>query len=371
MTQPTRCSKHPKNRSLRAIRRHIRRQPARASSAAVVVIPLLLATAVAALRADWGATRQSNAPAVYVWYRGEPPGVPRQDDLAVIRAHGFGGVIWPDAHADAMSVVARMAGVVDLAVMTRGAPKPITAASATAPGVVVDVTVDAAGAGVAAALAWRAVAHGARQIAYDAREPSGSGVLDARSRPRSWVADAAGLSRQFTFNRRLFESLRAAPRVAFEGEKPIPLDVVLLDAGRSWLLVATNASRQEVKAIVRLPAGVPPALWLELIDGTNISMLSQRDGPRWTVTMPAGAARVYLVDKEMRDMTSGLQPEVELNLGLKPEVLARAIYFPPSSSYAFCSALLFSGPKSSTPFSVPVKARISSRDFPAFISRCT
>jgi hypothetical protein len=248
-------------------------------------------------RAEWRAPGQSGAPTAYVWYRGVPAGVPRQDDLAVIRAHGFGGVIWPAAHADATGVVARMASVVDLAVMTRAAANPVTAESAMAPGAVVDVAVDAARSPMAAALAWRTVAHGARQIAYDAGEPTGSGLLDARSQPRSWVADAASLSRQFTFNRRLFELMRQAPGVTFEGLKPPALDVVLLDAGRSWVLVATNASRQDVTAIVRLPAGVPPALWLELIDGTNISMLNQREGPRWTVTLAGGSARVYVIDK--------------------------------------------------------------------------
>ena len=237
---------------------------------------------------------------MHVWYRGVPAGVPRQDDLAVIRAHGFGGVVWPDRYADAMPDIARMASIVDLGVMVRGAPNPLTAESAIAPGALADVAADAAGTTIAPALAWRAVAHGARQIAYDPGEPTGSGLLDETGQPRPWVAAAASLSRQFTFNRRLFESLRPAPGVTFEGAKPAAMDVVLLDAGRSWLLVATNASRLDVNAVVRLPAGVPPALWLELIDGTNISMLSQREGPRWTVTLAAGAARVYVIDKEPR-----------------------------------------------------------------------
>ena len=251
-------------------------------------------------RAARDAAAQSSAPTVYVWYRGVPAGVPRQDDLAVIRAHGFGGVVWPDTHADAMREIARMASVVDLEVMMRGASNPLTAESAIAPGAVADVAVNAAGISIAPALAWRAVAHGSRQIAYDAGEPTGSGLLDARSQPRPWVAAAASLSRQFTFNRRLFESLRQAPGVTFEGARPAAMEVVLFDAGRSWLLVATNTSRQDVNAVVRLPAGVPPALWLELIDGTNVSMLNLRDGPRWTVTLPAGAARVYVIDKEPR-----------------------------------------------------------------------
>jgi hypothetical protein len=294
-----RSSKRPKNRSPQAIRHRTRRRPARASDAVLGVLTLLAALA-AIPHAGQRATDPARPPTAYVWYRGVPAGVPRQDDLAVIRAHGFGGVIWPDAHADQMTAVTRLASIVDLDVMVRGAARPLTAESAMTPGAVADVAVDAAGTSIASAIAWRAVAHGARQIAFDAREPAGSGVLDVRSLPRSWVAGAASLSRQFTFNRRLFETLRETPGVTFDGATPAALDVVLLDAGRSWLLVATNASRHDVNAVVRLPPGVPPALWLELIDGTNISMLSHREGPRWTVTLGAGVARVYVVDKDVR-----------------------------------------------------------------------
>jgi hypothetical protein len=271
-----------------------------------VIVAAALALAPVAPRAS----SQTSAPAVLVWYRGVPAGVPRQNDLAVIRAHGFGGVIWPEAHAPATPIVQRLAAIVDLAVVTRTSPTPITPESALKPGAFADVAVNAGGAPIATALSWRAIAHGARQIAYDTSEPEGSGLVDGEGKPRPWVAAAASLSRQLTFNRRLLESLHDGPAVRFEGDRPRALDVVLLDAGRSWVLVATNASREDVNAIVRLPPNVPPALWLELVDGTNISMLSQRDGPRWTLTLPGGAARVYAIDKSAR-------------------------YVPPSSSYAF------------------------------------
>jgi hypothetical protein len=241
---------------------------------------------------------QTTQPEVSVWYRGEPAGVPRQDDLAVIRAHGFGGVIWPERYASARADVARMAAVVDLTVRERGEPNAVTAESALEPGAMADVSVAPGAAAIAPALAWRAIAHGARQIAFDAGAPTGSGLVNPDGTPQRWVADAASLARQFTFNRRLIESLRAGLAVTYEGTKPSGLDVALLDGGRSWVLVATNAALEPAPAVVHLPAGVPPALWLELLDGTHISMLARPQGARWTVTIAPGAARVYVIDKQ-------------------------------------------------------------------------
>ena len=130
MTPQMLFSKRPKSHSPPATRRRTHQRPARASNARLVVIPLLLAAIIAMPRA----APQSSAPTVHVWYRGVPAGVPRQDDLAVIRAHGFGGVVWPDVYADAMRDIARMASIVDLGVMMRGAPNPVSAETATATG---------------------------------------------------------------------------------------------------------------------------------------------------------------------------------------------------------------------------------------------
>ena len=242
---------------------------------------------------------QTNPPDVSVWYRGEPAGVPRQNDLAVIRAHGFGGVIWPDRYASARADVTRMAAVVDLTVHLRGESAAVTPESALKPGAIADVSVAPAAAPIASALAWRAIAHGARHIAFDAGMPAGSGLVNPDGTPQRWVGDAATLARQFTFNRRLIETLRAGPSVTYEGAKPSGLDVALLDGGRSWVLVATNADLEPANAVVNLPRGVPPALWLELLDGTHISMLARPEGPRWTATLTPGGARVYVIDKSV------------------------------------------------------------------------
>ena len=56
------------------------------------VIRALLAVALLCLPLPVSAAE----PVVAVWYRGAPAGTPRQDDLAVIRALGFNGVVWPD-----------------------------------------------------------------------------------------------------------------------------------------------------------------------------------------------------------------------------------------------------------------------------------
>jgi hypothetical protein len=264
-------------------------RPARVACACASIAVLLIAAPLA----------QTAQPDISVWYRGEPPGVPRQNDLAVIRAHGFGGVIWPARHASTRADVERMAAVVDLQVHVRGESSAVTPESARMPGVTADVSVAPAAAPIAPALAWRAIAHGARQIAFDAGAPAGSGLVNPDGTPQRWVADAAALARQFTFNRRLIEMLRAGPAVTYDGVKPPGLDVALLDGGRSWVLVATNAALEPAHAVVNLPAGVPPALWLELLDGTHISMLARPEGPRWTVTFAPGAARVYVIDKNV------------------------------------------------------------------------
>jgi hypothetical protein len=63
------------------------------------------------------------------------------------------------------------------------------------------------------------------------------------------------------------------------------------------VLFATNATRGRVKAIARLPSIVPAALWVNLLDGSQMSMLSQPIGPRWDMDLEAGAARVYVISK--------------------------------------------------------------------------
>ena len=48
-------------------------------------------------------------PVVAVWYRGTPAGTPRQEELAVIRALGFGGIAWPAAQTSTLAALKMMA----------------------------------------------------------------------------------------------------------------------------------------------------------------------------------------------------------------------------------------------------------------------
>ena len=49
------------------------------------------------------------------------------------------------------------------------------------------------------------------------------------------------------------------------------VEVALLDGGRAWVLIATSTARTRVPFVAQLPADVPPALWVSLIDGGTMS----------------------------------------------------------------------------------------------------
>ena len=59
----------------------------------------------------------SAEPVISVWYRGTPAGVPREDDLALIRAHGFTGVTWPSSQVAGLPELSRIADVYGLMVV--------------------------------------------------------------------------------------------------------------------------------------------------------------------------------------------------------------------------------------------------------------
>ena len=253
-----------------------------------------LTAALAAAVFVHGPLAQSpDPPVVAVWYRGVPAGTPRADDLGAIRALGFTAIAWSRGDARALETVKKMAAGVGLTVVESDAPAYVGAESALNPGARVDVRADAA----MSALAWRAFAHGARTIVIDAAAPTGAGLETAGRELQPWVREALGLSRQITVNARLAESLKPAPGVLVWPDQSPELDVVLLDADRSWVLVATNAGAEPRKASVRLPAGAPYAIWISWLDGSSLSMVGEAPGPRWTFDIAPGAARVYLIDK--------------------------------------------------------------------------
>ena len=236
-------------------------------------------------------------PVVSVWYRGTPPGQPRQDDLAVIKALGFGSVTWPSVSTGGAADLRRMADIVGVAVQIRPEPQALTPASAMRPHPIVDVSAVDTEAPDMPALVWRAVAHGARVICFDPGPVDGSGLQNAAGRQAPWVQTARLIARQLSFNAKLFNDIRSGLPITVVGPPAPALDVVLMQDDRSWVLFATNASHARVKAIARLPAIVPAAMWVNMLDSTQMSMLSQPIGPRWDLDLEPGGARVYVISK--------------------------------------------------------------------------
>jgi hypothetical protein len=239
-------------------------------------------------------------PSVGVWYRGQPPGVPQRDDLAVMKALDFSSVTWPAANAEHLDELQRLAKASGLTVVTRDRPVPVTPSSALAPGEYVDVGVAALPPASIAPLVWRAVAHGGRIISFDPGNAAGSGLANVNGEAPAWLPPAKGLSRQISFNTALIAALRPGPAVTIDAPRPRDLDVVLLEVERSWLVVATSTSDAPIKATVHLPASVPYALWVSMIDGSNMSMLNDINGPIWTLEFPAFGVGVFVIDKKLK-----------------------------------------------------------------------
>jgi len=244
-------------------------------------------------------------PVVSVWYRGSPPGQPRQDDLAVIRALGFSSVTWPLVSTGGAADLRRMAEIVGVAVEIRPESQPLTAVSAMHPRPTIDVPVKDLATEDIPALVWRAVAHGARVICFDPGPADGTGLQNAAGRAAPWVPTARSIARQLSFNAKLFGDVRSGPPVEVMGPAAPVLDVVLLQDERSWVLFATNTSSARVKAIARLPAIVPAAMWVNMLDGSQMSMLSQPIGPRWDLDLEPGGARVYVISKAEKQEDRG------------------------------------------------------------------
>jgi len=240
-------------------------------------------------------------PVVSVWYRGNPAGTPRQSDLGAIRALGFTGVTWPRASPAGVDELMRLAGLVGLKVLIAdGPPAPVDGRSASRPPSRVDIAVASATPGMISALAWRAVAHGARVIAFDGGTRTGAGLEEPDGSLKPWARAAINVSRQLTANANLANAMKPGPGLIFTPAPPPALDVVLLDADRSWVIVATNTSGSPISSRVRLPAGTPYALWVSWLEGSPLAMISEPAGPRWMLTMEPRSARVYIIDKVMK-----------------------------------------------------------------------
>jgi hypothetical protein len=234
---------------------------------------------------------------VWIWYRGEPAGVPRLDDLAELRALGFSAVIWPASAERGATAARRMAAQVGLTLDVRASEPALTPDRASTPGRRVTIGVGPGLANFAAAIAWRAIAHGARDVGFDAGESSSGLVWRDRSGALlPWVAEARALTRQFEFNAALVGAFGRSMAMTIEGAIP-GIEVALVDAGRSWVIVATNVSAARVRGAARLPRAVPAAPWSNLFDGEVMAMLDQPEGPRWSFELMPGQAKVFAVDK--------------------------------------------------------------------------
>jgi hypothetical protein len=239
-------------------------------------------------------------PIVTVWYRGTPAGTPVQQELAVIRALGFSGITWPASQTKTLEALKTMAASAGLQVLVSDSPKPASAESALTAGERVDLVVTPQNVGILTPLTWRAIAHGARVIGFDAGAATGAGLENRDRSLRAWVPAARAVARQFSANGNLIQTLAPGPGLIMTPESVPGLDVVMLDAGRSWVLIATNISNAAAAASVRLPAGAPYAIWADLLDNSSLAMAGEAAGPRWNLKMDANATRVYIIDKTIK-----------------------------------------------------------------------
>ncbi len=234
-----------------------------------------------------------------VWYRGKPAGVPRQVDIDAIAAAGFSAVTWPMLQVSGATDLRRMADAAGLQVVIRTEPVPLSTESALRPDTHVDILVPQTPVPQYPALMWRAVAHGAKVISFDAGAAEGNALLDSTGRPASWVEPVSAVARQLVRNATMIDLLTAGPAVRVDPEAP-SLDVRLLDARRSWVLIATNVSpagTPPIDTYAFFPRPVPPAEWLNLFDGSTISMLRRPTDVRWHVVLGPGDVRVYVIGK--------------------------------------------------------------------------
>lgn len=265
-----------------------------------IVATFAISIVIAQIPAPPPSTPEPGEPIVSVWYRGTPAGTPRQSDLGVIRALGFNGVTWPKSAAAQEAELKRLADLVGLTAEIVDAPVPVTPESALKPGTRVDIVVGAGNGSNVPALAWRAVAHGARTIAFDSGVSAGADLDEKDGSLKPWARAAISIARQLTSNSRLVAILKPGPGILLSPPNTPALDVMLLDGQRTWVVVATNTSAGTLSSSARLPAGAPYAMWISWSDGATLAMMDEPAGPRWNFQIGPGAARVYLIDKILK-----------------------------------------------------------------------
>ena len=265
---------------------------ATAALALAVVALLTASTETAPTAVRQARTRAS------LWYRGTPAGVPRQEDLHAIRAAGFTAVTWPMAFVRRTPELGPMAERAGLEMVTRTESTPITPEIALVGNTYVDLLLPRTATRLYPSLVWRSIAHGSRVVSFDAGVKEGSG-LDQSGQSPPWLPAASAVARQLAVNAVMVDTFSQGPPAKVD--PPVAhLDVMLIDAVRSWVLIATSTAAPgtlPADTFVFLPKGVPPAEWLNLFDGTTISMLRQTTGPRWHIVLGPGDVRVYAIGK--------------------------------------------------------------------------
>jgi hypothetical protein len=241
---------------------------------------------------------QAEAPVVSVWYRGTPAGVPRQDDVALLRSLGFTAVSWPARYEAALPALHRLAQPLGVRVLVETDRPGEPAAAVEYDGNRVRFRVDRLPSAQLPALAWSALARGAAIFSFDAGAAEGHGVADAAGVERPWVRPAVAFAGQVGANAQLFESMTAAPAAVLETRADPEVTVALFAAPRVWVLILANTATSPRTVSARLAANVPYAIWTSLIDASTMSMLSERTGPRVTLELGPGQAAVYFADRE-------------------------------------------------------------------------
>ncbi len=249
-------------------------------------------------------TAAAEDPVVSVWYRGTPAGVPQQSELGAIRALGFQAITWPRANQAGLPELHRMAAIVGLQVRIQDRPIALTTRTVMKPLDRVDIVISPSTSSIVTPLAWSAVARGARSIAFDSGSTTGAGLEQKDGSLKSWARAAQAIARQLDANANLVAMLRPGPKILVGPTRPqddvVFVSAVLLDAGRSWVIIATNNWNRTTTASIRLPTDVPYALWVSWLGGPPLAMLSEPAGPRWVVTMAPRSAQVYIIDKTMK-----------------------------------------------------------------------
>ncbi len=246
--------------------------------------------AAGALVALAAATPAAPGPVLAVWYRGTPAGVPVQDELALIRAFGFSAIVWPWSEPARVLDLARLADLVGLEVVTPDA-------AARGDRRWYDRKILEGASPLTAADIWAAVSDGVRLVTIDAGAPVGAGLRDASGAPASWVAVAQGAARQFQSNAEILRQLQPGPAIEIVAGTESPNRLRLFEADRAWVFVAANPTSAAASTVARFPKSIPYGPWIDLLDGSNMAMISLPSHHEYRAMLPPGGAHVYVIDR--------------------------------------------------------------------------